>query len=137
MRESVVRDFFENRATAVELEREMCGFLVKSGASSGGRPLCDLASDFEVLPSHLVRACDAVIRGELQAHTLEAFGFFLIASEHFAWNGDTQPGNLVAETVHDWAAPEVNHPLTLENVVRFRERLLTGQDAFPRSQSSA
>jgi len=90
-----------------------------------------------VLPEHLVRVCDTVIRGDIRPATLKAIGFFLLASDHFAWDGDTQQGGLVAETVYDWAGPEVNYPLTLENVVRFRERLLTGHDGLAESQRSA
>jgi hypothetical protein len=37
---------------------------------------------------------------------------------------------LVAETVYDWATPEINYPLTIENIKKFRERLSTGKDSF-------
>ena len=87
-------------------------------------------SDFKISPQHLILICDAVLKGALPPALLEAVGFCLVASDHFYWDGDTSDGELVANTAYDWSAPEINHPLTLENVGKFKERLVKGSDTF-------
>ncbi len=135
MRESVVRDFFDGVGSGSQLAAEAREFLKQCGASVIGRPICDLTSNFEVSRNHLVGLCDAAVRGELDGLTLHAVGLFLLASDHFGWQSDTPDGGLVAQTVHEWAAPEINLELTLDNIDRFRERLVTGRDTFPESQN--
>ncbi len=46
-------------------------------------PIKDMRDDFEVLAEHLVRVCDAVLDGEIEAKYLEAIGFCIAASDHF------------------------------------------------------
>ncbi len=67
---------------------------------------------------------------------MPAFGRFtlflalaLIASDGFFWEGDSAQGGLVAESLFDWASPEINHPLTSANLQAFRARLV-GQPFF-------
>lgn len=69
----------------------------------------DLTEEFTVTANHLVRLCDAVLADEIPAEALEAVGFGLIASDMFCWDGDALDGARVAETLYDWAAPEVNY----------------------------
>ena len=48
------------------------------------------------------------------------------------WDGDNTAGGgeLVADVLHDWASPEINYSLTVENIAKFRHLLLTGEDTF-------
>jgi hypothetical protein len=54
-------------------------------------------------------------------------GFLLIGSDEFEYDGDTEDGARVAEVAADWSAPEINWPLTLENVREWRSFLGTGE----------
>ena len=130
MHESVLRDYFEGRADSAALRADLSGAVAVTGPHSSSQRIVDMATDFELRPEHLVRLCDAVLAGELEPADLETIGFCLVASDHFIWDGDVSPGDVVAETVHDWSAPEVNYPLTQDTVRKFRERLLTGKDLF-------
>jgi hypothetical protein len=67
--------------------------------------------------------CDAVISGELPPTALCPIGFFLIACDNFTWDTSTPEGDQISETLFEWAAPEINYPLTIENVQRWRARL--------------
>jgi len=92
-------------------------------------------SEFQVEPSHLVKLCDAVLSGKLNAQHLELIGFCLVGSDHFFWECETKSGDLVAETAYDWSSPEINYPLTVKSIEKFRERLLTGKDTFTRADT--
>jgi rhodanese-related sulfurtransferase len=124
VRESVVRDFLEGKAGAQALEAEAAGFLVNLDDCVTGIPVSDLAADFEIQAKHLVLVCDAVLRGSLEAKTLQAIGLFLVASDHFYWDRQSD-GAILAGTIHEWAAPEINEPLTPVYVAQCRARLLS------------
>jgi hypothetical protein len=44
----------------------------------------------------------------------------LVASESFVWEDE----DIVGDVIHDWSCPEVNYPLTIDNVERFKRWLL-------------
>jgi hypothetical protein len=128
VRESLVRDFFTGTAGPRELGTAADHFLAASPGPTIATPIFDLTSDFFVLPKHLLRVCNAALSGALKPEALQAIGLFLIASDRFRWSSDNQPGGAVARTVHEWAEPEMNEPLTLAYVSRCRTQLLTGYD---------
>src|ERR1051325_8085937 len=130
MHESVLRDYFAGKTGAAELRADLSGAVVATGPRSSSQHIQDMAADFELRPEHLIRLCDAVLSGELEPGNLQTLGFCLVASDHFSWDGDVPPGDVVAETVHDWSAPEINYRLTRDTARKFRQRLLTGKDLF-------
>jgi hypothetical protein len=130
MHDSVLRDYFAGKTDATALRADLSGAVVATGPCSSSQHIEDMHTDFELRPEHLVRLCDTVLSGELEPGNLQPIGFCLVASDHFSWDGDVPPGDIVAETVHDWSAPEVNYQLTIDTVRKFRERLLTGKDLF-------
>jgi hypothetical protein len=129
MHEEVLKRFFLGEVSAKELADDLAGSLVERQDVTY-HPIKDMGDDFEVRPEHLVHACDAVLSGEIEAKYLEAIGFCIVASDHFGYDTDMPEGDLVGETVFDWSEPRVNYPLTIENVRKFRERLITGRNPF-------
>lgn len=117
MREQKLRDFFEGRASAAELARD-----VKDSTSTSGIfskvSIEDMAEPFTVSSPMVVRLCDAVLNGELAAADLATIGFALVASDRFEWDGDED--EVLANVIGDWSAPEINYPLTIDNVKKFR-----------------
>jgi hypothetical protein len=138
MHESVLKDYFCGNATVAALQDDLVGSVVveKSEKRISSQRIVDMSTDFELQPQHLVISCDSVLAGELEPVALETIGFCLIASDHFVWDGDIPPGDIVAETLHDWSAPEINYPLTLDTVQKFKERLLTGKDLLAGGQAT-
>jgi len=61
-----------------------------------------------------------VLSRELPPEDLQTIGFALLASQCFYWK---EEDNEPAETFYDWSAPEINLPLTYENIRIFRDRL--------------
>ena len=95
-----------------------------------------MSKSFPVRPEHLTLLCDAVLRGEIDPKHLQAIGFCVIASVNFEYYPDTSEGDLVEDIVSAWSVPEINYPLTKENVKKFREWLISGSDPFARSDAS-
>jgi hypothetical protein len=127
MREQKLRDFFEGRASAAELARDVKGSTSISGIVSKVS-IEDMAETFTVSSAMAVRLCDAVLNGELPADDLEAIGFALVASDRFEWDGDED--EVLADVIGDWSAPEINYPLTIDNVKKFRS-WLTREEPYP------
>jgi hypothetical protein len=128
MRERVLRDFFEGKLSAAELERDVAGSTKTSGPKSTIISIEDMDTEFVVTADMAVRLCDAVLSGGLLPDALHTIGFALTASDRFEWNGDED--EVLANVIADWSCPEVNYPLTLENVQRFREWLVR-TDPYP------
>jgi hypothetical protein len=132
MHEQTLRDFMTGDATAAELRRDLEGAIVQRGHDSFEHPIAPMAEPFDLTPEHLVRLCDAILERELPATSLEAIAFCLLASDRFEWQ-EEPAGEILAETLHDWASPQANYPLNASTVAKFRHRLLTGEDTFTRA----
>ena len=130
MHEAILRDYFEGRVSESDLKADLDGAVVQLSEGVFTYKIVDMDSEFLVTPEHLTNLCDAILSGSLEAECLRVIGFCLIASDTFIWDSDTESGSRINETVHDWASPEINYPLTIETVRKFRERLLTGTDTL-------
>ena len=125
MRERVLRDFFENKATIAELARDVAGSISQKSPKISVVSIEDMDGEFTVTAPMLVRLCDVVLGGELEPEALHSIGFALMASDAFCWDADED--DLLAEVIADWSCPEVNLPLTIENVTRFRAWLMRSE----------
>jgi hypothetical protein len=128
MREQVLRQFFEAKSTAAELARDVAGSTKKTSPITSVISVEDMDDDFMVTTDMAVALCDAVLRGDLPADGLHAIGFALMASDRFQWDGDKD--EILADVISDWSCPEINYPLTVENVRRFRA-WLTRAEPYP------
>ena len=132
MHESVLKDYFLGLIDESRLSEDLAGSVIKTSFDVITFYVNPLDSQFRVEVDHLVKLCDAVLSEKVNAQHLELIGYCLEASEQFFWDDEAGGGDLVTETVVRWANPEINYPLTVENVRKFRERLLTGEDTFTR-----
>ena len=132
MREKILKRFFRGEIGTDVLAADLDGSMVE-GRNSISHHIEDFEAseeEFEIQPQHLVLICDAVLNGDIEAKYLRIIGFCIVGSDSFLYDTDTREGCLMGETVLDWSAPEANYPLTIENVSKFRERLLTGRNPF-------
>jgi hypothetical protein len=120
MREVILRDFFLGRITPPELAADVRGSTKQVGAISFVTEIEDMDDEFSVTRQMLVSLCEAVLSDQLPSHDLSTIGFALVASEKFTWDAE----DLAGDVIHDWSCPEINYPLTLENVERFKNWLL-------------
>ena len=125
MRELILRQFFEGTSSARELASDLLGSTRQSGSKIKITSIEDMDAQFRVTSEMAVRLCDAVLAGEIPAESLETVGFALQTSDKFEWDGDEDEA--LASVIADWSCPEVNYPLTIDNVRRFREWLLRSE----------
>ena len=135
MRESILRDYFLGLFDESRLSKDLASSAVKTSDVITCYVTEDLTEDFEVNPVYLIRLCDAVLADKFDLEHLELIGFALETSEHFIWDDENAEGedSPVADTIHAWASPEINYPLNVENIAKFRELLITGKDTFTRN----
>lgn len=139
MHESVLRDFFLGKADAGELSmdiKESIALMTPPGAdymkTSVG--IVRMDSDFDLSRAHLLKVCDEFLVGGLSAIDVEYIAFALIVSDQFIWAADDDA--TLAEILHDWAAPQINYSLNVENMARCR-RLLDGTEKYPARTEAA
>jgi hypothetical protein len=118
MHEEALAAFFKGTISATELARDVDGSTKRVGEIGFAIEIEDMKDELGVTSEMAIALCDAVIGGELPADALETIGFALMASDKFFWDSDED--EVLAEVIPDWSAPEVNYPLTLENVKKFR-----------------
>ncbi len=135
MHESILKDYFLDLIDESRLTDDLEGSVVQTSLVVITHYVNPMDSDFQVELIHLVKLCDAVLSGKLNAEYLELIGYCLVASDHFFWEEESKSGELIAETAYDWSSPEINYPLKVENVEKFRERLITGEDTFTKADA--
>jgi hypothetical protein len=128
MRERVLRDFFDDKATTAELAKDVAGSISQKSQKLSVVSIEDMHEEFTVTAAMLVHLCDVVLQGELEPDALHTIGFALMASDAFCW--DSGEDDVLANVIADWSCPEVNYQLTLENVRRFRA-WLTHSEPYP------
>ncbi|HEX6903866.1 MAG TPA: hypothetical protein VF789_29415 [Thermoanaerobaculia bacterium] len=122
MNEKLLLDFFTGKIRAQVLAEALDG-AIDAGSTSTSYTVTDMTEDFWVTPHHLGMVCDAFLEGKLTADHLKAIGFILIASDNFLWDGTDQQGERVTAVANEWATPEINYPITMENVAKWKTYL--------------
>ena len=133
MHESILRDFFLGKTDGKVLSKDIEGSRVIT-SRTGTIPvvsrnhIVDMESEFEVSRANLVAICDAFLAGSLKSSDVEFVGYALVCSGKFTWDGDQD--NTLASIINDWADPEINYSLNVENIQRCR-RWLEGTERYP------
>lgn len=133
MHEAVLRDYLLGAVSISALRADLEGAVTRTSHDVHRQTITDMEIAFSLSSAHLVSLCDAVLTNQLPPSDLSVIAFCLVASEHFQWDSDTPDGHLVEEMLYEWDSPEINYPLNLQTVAKFRHRLLTGEDTFTRA----
>lgn len=134
MKEEVLKRFFLGHIGAEELAKDVSGSRKSLGPLHSAICIEDMEEQLTITRPMLIMLCDAVLSGHLFPDALAIIGFALEASDHFEWDGDED--EVLANVIADWSCPEVNYPLTIENVNRFRQ-WLDGSEPYPQSPSAS
>jgi len=128
MREDILKRYFDGTATAKALDKDIEGSETKTGHDLFTIKIDQINNidKFEVSSKNLLRLCDDSIKGILKFKHLTTIGRALEFSEYFTWNNDTTDGRIVGTVVFDWANPEINFPLNMQNMMLWKEYLETG-----------
>jgi hypothetical protein len=128
VREETLKRFFQGEVSASDLAQDVAGSTETMSSIASRISIEDMGSEFSITRPMLVSLTDAVLAGTLPPDALGTIGFALQASDKFVWDGDSD--ELVANVISDWSCPEINYPLTLENIAKFRA-WLTGAEPYP------
>ncbi len=128
MREEILKQFFQGEATASDLAKDVAGSTKRLNSIASRVDIEDMETEFCVTRPMLSSLVDAVLNGSLPPDALGTVGFTLMASDKFVWDGDAD--DLLANVIADWSCPEVNYPLSLEYVAKFRA-WLAGEEQYP------
>jgi hypothetical protein len=134
MRERILRQFFEGKSSGIELAQDVSGSTRHATPVISVTSVEDMDGDFLVTSEMAIRLCDAVLAGDLPADALRTIGFALEASDKFHWDGGED--EVLASVIADWSCPEINYPLTQENVARFRAWLMRIEDYPSKAKTS-
>lgn len=136
MKESTLARFLAGDVTVTALGDDLMDAVGTNTLRAGQNLVADFSMDVEVTRLHLVRLCEGFLAGELNAEQLEAIAFFLVGSDHFIWDTDIEDGALVADVLFDWSTPEINYPMTPDNIEAYRAGLLEGGYPFARHNTA-
>jgi len=128
MREQILKDYFLNKATVDVLAADLKDSQNKKGFDTTTVTIEQIgeSGEFEILIDYLIRLCDAAINDKLTMTDLNTIAFALIASEHFTWDSNSRDGKRVETVIFDWDNPEIGFDLTTDNVILWKDYLLTG-----------
>jgi hypothetical protein len=128
VREETLKRFFQGDVSASDLAQDVAGSTETISSIASRISIEDMDSEFSVTRPMLVSLADAVLAGTLPPDALGTIGFALQTSDKFVWDGDSD--ELVANVISDWSCPEINYPLTHQNIAKFRA-WLTGAEPYP------
>lgn len=129
MRETVLRDYFDNKVTVEILAENVRGTQkratyditsVQVGQIQDGRT-------YQVRKEHVLRLCNEVLNGNLTLEDINSIALALVFSEYFVWDINTKEGEMIETIIYDWDSPESNFPLTPSNMKLWKRYLETGE----------
>lgn len=134
MKEKVLRDYLDEVLTVEMLAEDLKDSQKRTSHDVISVNVEKIAEsgEYEIKREHLIRLCEETISGRLTATDLNTIAFTLVFSDYFTWNreGKTESGQIVDTTIHDWDNPEIGYPLTMDNLLKWKVYLQTGEYNF-------
>lgn len=133
MKEETLRDYFNNTVTVDILAADVKDSQRKTSydVTTVYIDKIEETGEYEITRSHLIKLLDDTIAERLTATDLNTICFALIGSEYFTWD---ESDEILDSTIYDLENPELGHPLTMENLRRWKEFLQTGNYTFDKSE---
>lgn len=123
MKEEILRKYFSGEIGVDSLRNDLNGAIFTENGVTH-HIIEEMQNEYEVTAKHLIKLCDDVLGCNLEATSLQPIAFCLLASNYFQWDVERDDISLIlSDIIYEWSAPEINFPLTLENVKQYRKRL--------------
>ena len=128
MKEKILKEYFEDLVSAKVLNEDVTGSKVKTGndTSALNIQIIEANEEFSIALDHILKLCVDAIKGEISIENLSTIAFALIGSDYFEWNESDGIGKRISNVVFEWDNPEINFPITKENLKLWKEYLETG-----------
>ncbi|MFD2246343.1 hypothetical protein [Pontibacter ruber] len=129
MKESVLRDFFENRILVKSLAENVKHTQRRATSDTTSVHVEQIkdGSTYQVRKEHLLSLCNEGLNGNLTFEDINSIALALVFSEYFVWDTKTEEGQMIETVIYDWDSPEINFPLTLSNMKLWKQYLETGE----------
>ena len=126
MKEAVLRDYFDNLISTDILYMDVEGSEVKTSYNVISTYVDQIqdGSEYLITREHLLKLCSDTLVGKLKTNHLTTISFSLICSDYFHWDSDED--EVVAEVIFDWDNPDINFPITIDNLKLWKIYLETG-----------
>jgi len=141
MKETTLKRYFNDKIPPLALRSALEDIKGRQTLTAYSNFALDLEDTYTVTIKDLIRVCDGLLGGTFDEDDIKVIAFLLIASDHFCWLNETFPGTIVSEVLYDWYVPEINYPITSENIAVIKEGLLCNRyesqllrQAMPNSQ---
>ena len=129
MKETVLRDYFENKVTVKTLAENVKDTQKRATYDTISVKVEQVqdGTTYQIRKEHLLRLCNEVLNGKLSLEDINSIALTLVFSEYFFWDTKTKEGEMIETTVYDWDSPEINFPLTLSNMKLWKQYFETGE----------
>ncbi len=126
MKEETLRDYFDGLISTDILYMDVEGSEVKTSHDVISVHIDQIKEEGEyiITRDHLLKLCNDTLTGNLKTTHLTTISFALAFSEYFIWDADND--EVVSEVIFDWDNPEINFPITIENLKLWKIYLETG-----------
>ena len=128
MKEKILKEYFEGLVSAKVLNEDVTGSKVKTGSDTYeiNIQIIEANEEYSITLEHILKLCTDAIKGEISSENLSTIAFALIGSDYFEWNESDKIGKRISNIVFEWDNPEINFPITKENLKLWKEYLETG-----------
>ena len=123
MHEIILKKYFEGKIDFDQLNDDLIGVSVKRGPKETSQEIVDMDQEFLVKPEHIIGLLQDVIIGKIEPGYLEPISFALMGSDYFIFDYEDTKTDLTLKLLHEWASPEINYELNLENIKRCLQEL--------------
>ena len=132
MTEQALKDYFESKISANDLAKDLKDSQISTGYNGTSIHITDIQEEgeFNVTRQHLLKLCNDTLAGSLTTLDLNTISFGLFGSDFFQWDNETEDGAIVDQTLFEWGNPEINYPITVENLLLWEKYLMTGKHEF-------
>ena len=128
MNEVTLKGFFTDEVSIEKLSEEASSIVTRTSQDVLEHNVDPMSEEFVVSRNYLAKLLDSTILGHLSCDNLSALCTVLELSEQFSWGVTDEDREILAEVAFWCASPEVNHPLTVDNLSSYKEYLITGEN---------
>lgn len=122
--ELILKKYFKDEIDSNELNSALDNF---GNKSEPWTPMIT-EDEFEIDNEHLIKLADGFLEEKISANRLESIAFLLIGSNFFTWDTNNEIGRRVSDTLFQWDNPEINFPITITNMIKWKKYLESGQN---------
>jgi hypothetical protein len=135
MTEQKLKEYFEDKLTVEQLALDLKDSQQKTSFDVTAVYIDSLTEGkFKINKNHIIKLLDDTISEKLLAEDLNTIAFALMTSDYFYWDNETEDEAKISNVIFELDNPEIGYDLTIENLKKWKEYLLTGKYNFDQQE---